>query len=74
MERLVDQAAREMRGVGESGTVASTPSVVNAILDALTPARRHLPQGAPGAAAVRVSAGLSAAAGEMPGGFPRRAA
>ena len=29
------------KGVGEGGTVASTPTVMNAILDALFPARRH---------------------------------
>lgn len=35
---------------------------------------RHLPQGAPGAAAIVASAGLSAAAVDVPGGLRRPAA
>jgi transposase len=52
------------KGVGEGGTVASTPTVMNAILDALAPGRRHRPAdaGDPGARLARpsrASAGLT---------------
>ena len=30
-----------VKGIGETGTIASTPAVYNAVMDALRPARRH---------------------------------
>ena len=52
-----------VKGVGEAGTIAASPAVVNAVIDALRPARRDVP---------RHAAQPDARLGGDPGGQGRR--